>query len=194
MPALCRRLKFFKWQRHAAGKLRCIQGIVADVKSHGGVSEGEQLDLAPDVVTSLFRDAQEGRDAEEVVKLASTLTQAGIKLDRHQQVRHTALQPSCHSSADPCITSGACTPRFMHPVLRTRWHRIAHTSRQSACSQVGVIFAHFSLRQTVQGFGMLMDLYQSGHTVNDRVYDTIAEELSKHVRFCACTPCTLVAR
>jgi len=123
-------LKFFKWQRHAAGKLRCIQGIVADVKSHGGVSEGEQLELGPDVVTSLFRDAQEGRDAEEVVKLASTLTQAGIKLDRHQQV--------------------------------------------------GVIFAHFSLRQTVQGFGMLMDLYQSGHTVNDRVYDTIAEELSKH--------------
>ena len=92
---LCdRRLKFFKWQRHAAGKLRCIQGIVADIKSQGGVGEGEQIELGPEIVSSLFRDAQESRDAEEVVKLASTLTQAGIKLDRHQQVRHTALQPA----------------------------------------------------------------------------------------------------
>jgi len=127
-----RMLRFFKGARHAEGKLRCVQGIVSDLKSQGGVvGNGDHFGgLGADVLSSLFREAQENRDPEGVVKLAQTLTQAGVKLDRFQQV--------------------------------------------------GVIFAHFQLRQVVQGFGMLIDLYQSGNTVNAKVYDTIAEELAKH--------------
>jgi len=125
-----RMLKQFKFARHAEGKLRCVQGIVSDIKSLGGGSGDQFGGLGQEVLSSLFREAQESRDPDGVVKLAQTLTEAGIKLDRFQQV--------------------------------------------------GVIFAHFQLRQMVQGFGMLIDLYQSGHSINGKIYDLIAEELAKH--------------
>ena len=96
-------------QRHAEGNLRCVQGIVSDIKSHGSSpGSGDQFGgLGSEVVSSLFREAQDNRDPEGVVKLAQTLTQGGIKLDRFQQVRARGGQ-ACPSAGLPTEDGALC--------------------------------------------------------------------------------------
>jgi len=79
------RLKLFKWHGHAEGKLHCVRGIVQDINmSPGGASALESL--SPEIINGLFREAQDRKRPDEVVGLAETLTQGGVKLDRFQQV------------------------------------------------------------------------------------------------------------
>lgn len=78
-------LNQFKWANHADGKARCLKGLVQDIKQseHDGAS---LTSLDPEVVWGLFREAQEKRQPEEVIKLADTLKTANVKLDRFLQV------------------------------------------------------------------------------------------------------------
>jgi len=81
-----RMLKLFKWHNHADGKLHCVQGIVQDVNMHSGSASASLNALEPEIISGLFREAQEKKRPDEVVRLAETLTQGGVKLDRFQQV------------------------------------------------------------------------------------------------------------
>lgn len=47
--------------------------------------------------------------------------------------------------------------------------------------QVGVIFAHLSLRQAVEAFGRLVDMYDAGYTLPEQAKRGIAEELAAQV-------------
>ena len=91
-PGCCvwhHRLKLFKWHQHKEGKLRCIRGLVSDIS----MDKGDRLEeLSPEILDGLFREAQEKRDPEEVIQLAQTLSQAGVNLDRFQQVDLSAEQ------------------------------------------------------------------------------------------------------
>ena len=49
---------------------------------------------------------------------------------------------------------------------------------------MGVIFAHLSLRQAVEAFGTLIDLYEQGRSLPEAAHNGVAEELSQQVRAC----------
>jgi len=77
-----RMLAFFKRHGHADGKERCLKGIMDDLKN----SDGAFNRLHPEVVSSLFQDAQERRKPDQVLKLAKALLKGGTQLGRFQQV------------------------------------------------------------------------------------------------------------
>jgi len=82
-----RMLTQFRWANHAEGKARCLQGIMQDMRPRRAGEQGvspEQLD--PDVISGLFKEAQQRQQPEEVLKLSDALKNAGVKLDRFQQV------------------------------------------------------------------------------------------------------------
>jgi len=78
-----RMLKMFQWANHAQGKRRCMQGLMHDVKLDGDTPI-ETLD--PEVISSLFKEAQEKRQPEEIVHLAELLERSNVKLDRFKEV------------------------------------------------------------------------------------------------------------
>jgi len=78
-----RMLTLFKRENHVLGKRRCIQGLMLDMKMDGDTPV-ENLD--PEIISSLFKQAQENGQPEEVVQLAEMLAKNNVKLDRFHQV------------------------------------------------------------------------------------------------------------
>jgi hypothetical protein len=72
----------FRRYGHTEGKIRCVRGVMADVKN----DPQQTVSLDSDIVSGLFKDAQEKRNPAEVLELADTFTQSGIRLDRFQRV------------------------------------------------------------------------------------------------------------
>jgi len=84
-----RMLTQFRFANHAEGKARCLQGIMQDMGpgrsgEAGGSPDASGLD--PEMISGMFREAQERQQPEEVLKLADALTKSGLKLDRFQKV------------------------------------------------------------------------------------------------------------
>ena len=136
------RLKQFKFARHAEGKLRCVQGIVSDIKSLGGGSGDQFGGLGQEVLSSLFREAQESRDPDGVVKLAQTLTEAGIKLDRFQQVS-TARSLPTQLAVRGTRKSSFVVQHVIRPEFVTGWRHLCSLS--ATPDGPGVWHAHRSL-------------------------------------------------
>jgi len=76
-----RMLSLFKWSDHSEGKLRCLKGLMEDIKVGGSLAG-----LDNEIVGNLFREAQEKKRPDDVIALAKMLTSAGMKLDRYQQI------------------------------------------------------------------------------------------------------------
>lgn len=76
-----RMLSLFRWAEHEEGKMRCLRGLMEDVKAGGSIAG-----LDKEIISSLFKDAQLKKRPNDVVSLAKTLTDMGMKLDRFQRV------------------------------------------------------------------------------------------------------------
>ena len=74
----------FKAYRHNEGKMRCVKALMLDFNAAGARGKTDGLDR--DVISGLFKEAQEARRPDDVVELGAVLRQAGARLDRFQTV------------------------------------------------------------------------------------------------------------
>jgi pentatricopeptide repeat protein len=81
-----RMMNQFKWSNHKEGKMHCLKGLLQDLEQSTGSRADAYALLDPEVISSLFREAQENKQPDEVVQLGETMRLAGVKLDRFQQV------------------------------------------------------------------------------------------------------------
>jgi len=77
-------LNQFTHANHTEGKALCLKGLVQDMQLSGDNMSVKTL--SPNVITGLFREAQERRAPEDVVKLAESLKKANVPMDRFQRV------------------------------------------------------------------------------------------------------------
>lgn len=80
-----RMMRQFKLCGHSEGKQRCFKGLILDHKNSPNSPLGRES-LDSEVVTSLFKEAQDKKQYDEIVELANTLRAAGGRLDRYQTV------------------------------------------------------------------------------------------------------------
>ena len=123
------RLNLFNWAKHTEGKERCMQGLLQDLQHNGKDSIASLETLNPHVISGLFREAQQRRDPESVVRLGDAFKKANVKLDRFHQAR--ARELACGAR---CVRGTA--PRNLHVRLDTSQALPSRTRLQ-----VGIIFA-----------------------------------------------------
>jgi pentatricopeptide repeat protein len=76
-----RMLSLFRWAEHDEGKMRCLKGLMEDVKMGGNLAGVDK-----EIIANLFKDAKEKRRPDDVVGLAHVLKESGVPLDRYQKV------------------------------------------------------------------------------------------------------------